>query len=890
MNFNNIYFKGTFRDYQQRVLDNSSKFLLDGKIHIVAAPGSGKTILGLELIRRLNSHALIFSPTTTIRQQWGQRFSDFFLKENQDVNDYISYDLNEIKLINSVTYQALHSAINKIEINDEDEHFDYSNIDLFKLVRDKEIKTICLDEAHHLQNEWQKALEKFIKGLDQNIKIISLTATLPYDTTPAEWERYTSVCGEIDDEIFVPELVKENTLCPHQDYILFNYPTKKEIETFKNHRLNSLLAIDEMRHVSFINQINRRIHKIHASDESFIYANFKDIVAVSIYLNDAQIKIDKSLFKKLTNSNKIPNLDLIYAERAYQFLIINDLILSTDEKNEMINILKKHSLYHRNKVRLDLNEKLKRSLISSCGKLTSISKIAKVEDETLKEDLRLLILTDYIKKEEIAKIGKNTNIDNISVISIFETLRKNNSNIKIGCLSGSLVILPNNVKDILINKYELKENSFVTNNLSNTNYSVYSFKGNNKNKVDIVSKLFEDGIINILIGTQALLGEGWDSPSINSLILASYVGSFVLSNQMRGRAIRTYKFNKNKTANIWHLVTLEPNYIFETNVINQLYQKTSEDINKIHSADYETLSRRFDCFVGPNYSTGEIESGIERITYIEAPFSEKKINEINEKTINLAINRKNLRSIWKNALLVDTKMIIETKVPKEVKIPAMTFTNFIILSLYTLLTSICIFGIIRLFDIGLEQPLPLLGFLVMAVLGLFLMTKIYQIIGFFIKHISPSHSFIAIGKAILKTFKELKMIQGGAKLFVREDELKISTEIAIKKATLHEQNLFNTAITELLSPMKNPKYIIIKKNIHGHYDYNYSFACPTSLAKNAEIVNVFKDKLKHAIGSMDVKFVYTEDGRKLLVKCRKRSFITRNSGMIKQCQKLTKFD
>lgn len=227
MNFNNIYFKGTFRDYQQRVLDNSSKFLLDGKIHIVAAPGSGKTILGLELIRRLNSHALIFSPTTTIRQQWGQRFSDFFLKENQDVNDYISYDLNEIKLINSVTYQALHSAINKIEINDEDEHFDYSNIDLFKLVRDKEIKTICLDEAHHLQNEWQKALEKFIKGLDQNIKIISLTATLPYDTTPAEWERYTSVCGEIDDEIFVPELVKENTLCPHQDYILFNYPTKK---------------------------------------------------------------------------------------------------------------------------------------------------------------------------------------------------------------------------------------------------------------------------------------------------------------------------------------------------------------------------------------------------------------------------------------------------------------------------------------------------------------------------------------------------------------------------------------------------------------------------------------------------------------------------------------
>jgi len=886
MNFNSISFKGTFRDYQQRVLDNSSKFLLDGKIHIVAAPGSGKTILGLELIRRLNNPALIFSPTTTIRQQWGQRFSDFFLNKTQNVDDYISYDLNEIKLINSVTYQALHSAINKIEINDEDEHFDYSNIDLFKLVRDKGIKTICLDEAHHLQNEWQKALEKFIKGLDKNITIISLTATPPYDTTPAEWERYTSVCGEIDDEIFVPELVKENTLCPHQDYILFNYPTEKEIETFKNHRLNSLLAIDEMRHLSFVKQINRRIHKIYTEDESFIYANFKEIVAVFIYLNDANIRIDKSLFKKLTTSHKIPHLDLRYAERAYQFLLDNDLILSSEEKNAVIAILKKYSLYHRNKVRLDLNEKLKRSLISSTGKLNSISQIAKIEYETLKEDLRLLILTDYIKKEEIVNIGKDTNIDNISVVSIFETLRKNNSDIKIGCLSGSLVILPNNVKDLLLKDYGLKENSFKINTFNNTNCSVYSFKGHNKIKVDIVSKLFEDGIINILVGTQALLGEGWDSPCINSLILASYVGAFVLSNQMRGRAIRTYKYDKNKTANIWHLVTIEPNYIFETNIL----KKISEDVNQIHSADYETLSRRFDCFVGPNYSTGEIESGIERITYIQAPYTEKRINEINEKTIKLSKNRDNLRQIWKNALVVGAKTVIETRAPKEVKVPAMTFTNFLILSLFTSLTSACIFVIIRLLNIGIEQPIPLLSFLGVTALGLFLISKMYQIIGFFIKHISPSHSFISISKAILKSFKELNMIQNAAKLSVKEDEYKIHTQIAIKNATLFEQNLFNTAITELLSPMKNPKYIIIKKNIFGNYDYKYSFACPTALAKNAEIVNVFKDKLKHAIGSMDVKFVYTEDGRKLLVKCRKRSFITINSGMIKQRQKLTKFD
>ena len=52
----------------------------------------------------------------------------------------------------------------------------------------------------------------------------------------------------------------------------------------------------------------------------------------------------------------------------------------------------------------------------------------------------------------------------------------------------------------------------------------------------------------------ALLGEGWDAPCINTLVLASSVGSFMLSNQMRGRAIRVDSAQPQKTANIWHLV------------------------------------------------------------------------------------------------------------------------------------------------------------------------------------------------------------------------------------------------------------------------------------------------------------------------------------------------
>jgi len=102
--FQNIHFHGVFRDYQQVILNHITNHTKDNKIHIVAPPGSGKTILGLELIRRLNQPCIIFSPTITIRQQWLERFQEKFLNSDEDVLDYLSTNLMDLKLITSVTY------------------------------------------------------------------------------------------------------------------------------------------------------------------------------------------------------------------------------------------------------------------------------------------------------------------------------------------------------------------------------------------------------------------------------------------------------------------------------------------------------------------------------------------------------------------------------------------------------------------------------------------------------------------------------------------------------------------------------------------------------------------------------------------------------------------
>lgn len=62
-----IAFKYPWRDYQKKVLDQLAIHLNDDKLHLVAPPGSGKTVLGLEVILRLNQPTLILAPTLAVK-------------------------------------------------------------------------------------------------------------------------------------------------------------------------------------------------------------------------------------------------------------------------------------------------------------------------------------------------------------------------------------------------------------------------------------------------------------------------------------------------------------------------------------------------------------------------------------------------------------------------------------------------------------------------------------------------------------------------------------------------------------------------------------------------------------------------------------------------------
>ncbi len=55
------------------------------------------------------------------------------------------------------------------------------------------VSTICLDKAHHLRTEWHRSITTLLDKLGDNVTVIALTATPPYDITPTEWKKYADL-------------------------------------------------------------------------------------------------------------------------------------------------------------------------------------------------------------------------------------------------------------------------------------------------------------------------------------------------------------------------------------------------------------------------------------------------------------------------------------------------------------------------------------------------------------------------------------------------------------------------------------------------------------------------------------------------------------------------
>ena len=289
--FPDVRFRGELRPSQKDVSEIVRSQLNDGegKFHIVAPPGSGKTVTGLylwaEVIRR---PALVLSPNSAIQSQWAARTDLFGFNGEKIPAKLISTDSKSPALLTSLTYQSVTlpsrdeevlnesaerkwvenlmlkgQAVDPFEANFWIEDLKQKNPDYFEermsyyrkkrrdeimqkgsidgllhesvmetldLLLKQDIGMIILDECHHLMSHWGRVLAA-IQDFLGNPVVVGLTATPPDDVKKdtVDATRYREFFGPVDYDVPVPAVVKDGFLAPYQDLAFLVRPNNEEL-------------------------------------------------------------------------------------------------------------------------------------------------------------------------------------------------------------------------------------------------------------------------------------------------------------------------------------------------------------------------------------------------------------------------------------------------------------------------------------------------------------------------------------------------------------------------------------------------------------------------------------------------------------------------------------
>jgi hypothetical protein len=294
VSFPNIKFKGELRPSQSDVVKIARAQIEAGErqLHIVAPPGSGKTVTGLYLWAEvIKEPTVVLSPNTAIQSQWAAR-TDLFTEDGKKIPVHrISTNPDRPSLLTSLTYQsvtlptqddeALDSVaigcwidnllvpekkladtpeeaqvwIKSLKENNPDyykerlafyrkkmrDHISLED-DVLKVLhksalktlerlRDKQVGLVILDECHHLLGHWGRVLAAINEYMGNPI-VLGLTATKP-DTKkagPTDVQRYMEYFGPVDYEVPVPAVVKDGFLAPYQDLAYLVRPLGDELD------------------------------------------------------------------------------------------------------------------------------------------------------------------------------------------------------------------------------------------------------------------------------------------------------------------------------------------------------------------------------------------------------------------------------------------------------------------------------------------------------------------------------------------------------------------------------------------------------------------------------------------------------------------------------------
>ncbi|MDW7926160.1 hypothetical protein [Enterococcus faecium] len=258
-------------------------------------------------------------------------------------------------------------------------------------------------------------------------------------------------------------------------------------------------------------------------------------------------------------------------------------------------------------------------------KKQAVCQILLKEEVQLKQELTAVILMDRICKEVLA--GSDGTLA-YGVVPLFdEVVRLLGNTQQIGAICGEFLLLPKML--VTVELAELATGMNEHPYMSGYFYLTVDDK-NRQALMQAVTRLLTEKKLNILVGTVSLLGEGWDCPAINLLILANQASTFVQTQQLRGRGLRLGA--QNKVTNIWHLAIGLPG------------------VPLSEQPDLKRMLRRLGNISGLTFeSSPKIESGGDRFA-LPLEYTTTTMETYTQSMFYFSCERSRLKEQWSTAL------------------------------------------------------------------------------------------------------------------------------------------------------------------------------------------------------------------------------------------------
>lgn len=345
----------------------------------------------------------------------------------------------------------------------------------------------------------------------------------------------------------------------------------------------------------------------------------------------------------------------------------------------------------------------------------------------------------------------------------------------------------------------------------------------------------------------------------------------MLSNQMRGRAIRTDREQPDKTGNIWHLACIFP-------------KERGQQSNTDAEGDYEMLERRFESFLGVSCREDVIESGIGRLD-IPKITSKYEVDKANRMMLERAKDRNALRQRWNQSLQeVRNQMEIEQIdeiAAKEIE-TGYIFINAVCIEIIQVILAILLMsGRMMAQKLGNHPAFLLLGIALLAAFA----GIVYQGIRLF-KFSTPARRMKQLSEAMLDALRECGELEDGAHCRTEVESFNgFVVGTWLKGGTTRDKTTYSACMEELWGVIDNPRYLLIREKIFGTSRECYSV--PEIFGRQKERALIFEKHMKRALGPYHVVYTRTPEGRKLLLKERTRSFVNQNQSLL-QGKKIAK--